>query len=203
MRGAWLDSGKSSGVKVPRDGAAPHFVAYQFPTGEAIFSVDEYAAVVANGHTLASRWISEGTGEYAVAHGTYLGQKGAGSARARSDALACKGLALGYLVGGAMVETLQLVDVEVYAADSRARGLPFAALVRIDGDAVRALRSQSALIAGFLRYGNLDAATNIANRPGVFAMRTLGSALDPEERRHWRQTVDRTQVVRAARGVIC
>jgi hypothetical protein len=186
-----------------REGANPHFVLYEFPTGQAIFSVDEYAAVIANGHALASRWISQEAGEYAIAYGTYLAQRGIDPAQARSDALACKGLGLGYLVGGAMVETLGLVDVEVYAADSLAKGLPFSALVRIDGDAVRALRSQSAVIAAFLRYGNLDAATNIANRPGVFAMRTLGEALDVDARRQWRTFVNRTQVVRAARGVIC
>jgi hypothetical protein len=203
MRGAWLDSVKNSGMRVRQHGEAPHFVSYKFPTGEAIFTVEEYSAVVAHAHTLASRWITQGTGEYAVAYGTYLAQKGVDSAQARADALACKGFALGYLVGGAMVETLELVDIEIYAEDRRARGLPFAALVRIGGDAVRALRSQSALIAGFLRYGNLDAATNIANRPGVFAMRALGGPLRADVRRQWRRTVDGTQVVRAARGVIC
>lgn len=202
MRGVWLGSA-SNRVKILWDQAAPHFVSYAFPTGEAIFSAEEFSAIVANECKLGSRWIAEGSGEYAVTYGTYLAQKGVGADRARADALKCKGLGLGYLIGGAMVDTMELVDVELYAADRRARGLPFAALVRVDGEAVQALRSQSAMLAGFLRYGNLDAATNIANRPGVFAMRTLGASLDADARRSWRRTVDRTQVVRAARGVIC
>jgi hypothetical protein len=201
MRGVWLDSA-SNKVAAKRDDAAPHFVSYAFPTGEAIFSLQEYATIVANGVMLGSRWIAEGAGEYAVTYGTYLAQKGVDADCARADALKCKGFGLGYLIGGAMVETLELVDIELYAADRRARGLPFAALVRVEGEAVQVLRSRSTMLAGFLRYGNLDAATNIANRPGVFAMCSLGQSLDAQARRNWRSTVERAQVLRAARSVI-
>ncbi|MEX3629997.1 MAG: hypothetical protein VB138_11515, partial [Burkholderia sp.] len=119
-----------------------------------------------------------------------------------TDPLRCRGFGLGYLFGKA-VEMLELIDVELYAADRKAPGLPFSALVRLDGGALHVLRSQAAVLAAFLRYRNLDAATNIANRPGVFALRALGDALHDSERRRWRELVDRTQVVRAARGVIC
>jgi hypothetical protein len=199
-----------------------HFIWYRFPTGTALFSVPEYSAVTSHMHALASQWLSPGQGEYAVAYGTYLAQEGIEVAQARVDALKCRGLGLGYLLGP-KVEVLELVDIELYAAQKGRPGLPFAALVRIDGAAVEVLRSQSAIIAAFLRYRNLDAAQNIANRPGVFAMRALGESLEhatvarageagvegagntvpgTRARRAWRSTVDRVQVVRAARGVV-
>ncbi|WP_176331374.1 hypothetical protein [Burkholderia vietnamiensis] len=189
-------------MRIVRDGAMPHFVFHQFPTGEAIFSLDEYASVLSHGHALVSQGLKTGLGEYAVAYGTYIAQKGVDQQTARADALRCRGFGLGYLFGKT-VEMLELIDVELYAADRKAPGLPFSALVRLDGCALHVLRSQAAVLAAFLRYRNLDAATNIANRPGVFALRSLGDALHESERRRWRELVDRTQVVRAARGVIC
>lgn len=196
---------KSNDVRIARDGAQPHFVSYEFPTGEAIFSLEEFQSILSNGQALAGTWIAAGAGEYAVASGTYLAQKGVSPERARVDALKCRGLGLGYLIGGRRVETLELVDLELYGADRKAHGLPFAALVRVDGEAISVLRSQSAVLAAFLRYRNLDPATNIANRPGVFAMRELGAPLEPDEcvGGAWRRKIDRTQVVRAARGVLC
>lgn len=175
------------------------FVFRQFPRGEAIFSVAELAAVTAHGHTLGSQWGRTGAGTLVTVYGSYLPQRDVDLAQARRDAMACRGRGLGYLFGS-VVRVLELVDLDLFEGVRKAPGLAFAAAIRLDADVFDYLRVPENGIAAFLRFRNLDAADNIANRPGVFAIR--GVNVTDAADHSWRSGLDRKRAESAARGVV-
>ncbi|CAE6794609.1 hypothetical protein R70006_05012 [Paraburkholderia domus] len=179
---------------------AVHFIRHRLPSGEVLLSMPEAAILPVRGRALASQWLNDSDGEMAVAQGAYLPQVGVRLSQAALDVQSAVGQRLGYLVGD-MVQTLELLDIEVQQDPECRDRLPFSALVRIAGSALPLLRYGHLTVSAFLRYSNIDAATNILNRPGVFAMKTLGRALSGDDRLNWRDELNRRQVRRLAREI--
>lgn len=180
--------------------SAAHFIRHRLPSGEVLLSMPEAAILPVRGRALASQWLPEAGGEMAIAQGAYLPQVGVRLSQAALDVEKAVGHGLGYLVGD-MVQTLELLEIEVQQDPECRDRLPFAALVRIAGSAVPLLRGGQLTVSAFLRYANIDAATNILNRPGVFVMKTLGRALSGEDLLNWRDQLNRRQVRRLAREI--
>ncbi|KVV07455.1 hypothetical protein WK77_16855 [Burkholderia ubonensis] len=165
-----------------------------------LLSVAELAIIREKARTLMDRWIKEGEGEISIAYGAYLPQVGVTTEQAGRDIPDAVGRGLGFVFGG-MVQTLELVDVELRPDAGLVGRIPFAALVRAPSEASRMMRNQQVILGAFLRYSNLDPATNILNRPGVFAMQMFSPAMTAGDAQNWVGRINEKQLRRSARWV--
>lgn len=169
------------------------------PTGEVLISPSEESALRTYGRRLASQGIGDDAGHLAIAYGAYFPQLGVAPSQVEEDVAGAVGHRLGYVLGD-VVQSLGLLDVKLSGEPMPGR-LACAALVRIAGTAVSLLREQRVVLAAFLRFSNLDAATNILNRPGVFALAALSPVLSEEQSLGWRDRVNPKVLRRAAKGI--
>ncbi|MBN3729376.1 hypothetical protein [Burkholderia sp. Tr-20390] len=176
------------------------FLKHSLPSGDVLLSVAELQLIREQARTLLDRWIKEGEGELSIAYGAYLPQIGVGLPLAERDIADAVGHGLGFVFGG-IVQTLQLVDIDLRPSAGSVGRIPFAALVRAPDEPSRLLRNQQTMLAAFLRYSNLDPATNILNRPGVFAMQMFSPALSASEAPNWTGKINEKQLRRSARWV--
>ncbi|MEX3555107.1 MAG: hypothetical protein VB131_00225 [Burkholderia gladioli] len=176
------------------------FIVHSLPSGDVMLSVAEYAVIQEKARTLMDRWIKPDEGELSIAYGAYLPQVGVSMGQAAEDMRVAVGHGLGFVLGG-IVQTLELVDVEVRPGLNAAGRIPFAALVRAPSDASTTMRHQQATLGAFLRYRNLDPATNILNRPGVFAMQLFSPAMAAREAGRWSERINERQLRRSARWI--
>ncbi|MBR8427278.1 hypothetical protein [Burkholderia cenocepacia] len=176
------------------------FIVHSLPSGDMMLSVAELAIVREKARTLMDRWIKAGEGELSIAYGAYLPQVGVSVGQAATDMRAAVGHGLGFVFGD-IVQTLELIDLETRPGLIGADRIAFAALVRAPSEVCKAMRNQQAVLGAFLRYRNLDPATNILNRPGVFAMQLFSPALATSEAGRWVERLNEKQLKRSARWV--
>lgn len=78
--------------------------------------------------------------------------------------------------------------------------IPFAALVQADPAMIERIADKKTrrAVTAFLRYANLSPATNILNRPGVFALKGVERRIkdDPITPAGWRKHIDRDRAGR-------
>lgn len=181
-------------------GRGSFFIVHSLPSGDLMLSVVELAIIREKARTLMDRWIKPDEGEVSIAYGAYLPQVGVSMGQAAADMKASVGHGLGFVFGD-IVRTLELIDVEVRPGLSETDRIPFAALVRAPSDVSKEMRHQKAVLGAFLRYGNLDPATNILNRPGVFAMQMFSPAMEAGEAGRWVERINERQLKRSARWI--
>ncbi|WP_199028515.1 hypothetical protein [Ralstonia sp. ASV6] len=172
---------------------------HKLPTGVVLLTDAEESALRTQAHRLASQSIADDAGEFAIAYGAYFPQVGVSKAQARRDIEQAIGHRLGYVLLNTVC-AMGLLDVHL-GSDAMEDRIPCAVLVRIDGVATDLLRKRQMVLAAFLRYANQDAATNILNRPGFFALTFLSPAMEREQALAWRELIHVGQVRSAATGI--
>lgn len=176
------------------------FVVHSLPSGDVMLSAAEFAIIREKARTLMDRWIKPDEGEISIAYGAYLPQVGVSMDQAADDMQVAVGHGLGFVLGG-IVQTLELIAIEMRLGLSGTDRIPFAALVRAPSDASTSMRHQQAVLGAFLRYSNLDPATNILNRPGIFAMQLFSPAMAVGEVGRWVERINEKQLRRSARWI--
>ena len=169
---------------------------HALPTGVVYLTDAEEEALRTQGHRLSSQGIADEAGELAIAYGAYFPQVGVSKSQGRRDIEQAIGHRLGYVLWSA-VHSIGLLGVHL-GADTLSDRLPCAVLIRIDGVAKELLRERQLLLAAFLRFGNVDAATNVLNRPGFFALSALSPALERSDALSWTERIHVGKVKRAA-----
>lgn len=142
---------------------------------------------------------------FELAYGAYLPQPSQADDEALGAAKAASGFWMG-TVNGALCDVVGLEDVEFFPAVTigHSSKIPFAALICINAstrDRIQ-LDSRRALTC-FVRYeSQMTPATNVLNRAGIFAIKSLVKRLDaPLTKANWRDQVDSERVLRHASKV--
>lgn len=116
------------------------------------------------------------------------------------DMARSRGYQLGYIDGG-LCRAIELCDFIAFEPQRRGHALdiPFAALIRTH---VAMPSKDRQAVSAFLRYAQMSPATNILNRPGIFAFkgeeRRLGGVAVTHQ--NWRTFIDQSRAVRAAQN---
>lgn len=114
-----------------------------------------------------------------------------------------KGYQLGH-VKGEQCRAIEMCDIEAFEPIQRGKAvdIPFAALIRTH---IEIPDGSTQAVTGFLRYlSQMNPATNILNRPGLFAFKAQDRRVKVEAltAENWRQYIDQPRAIRAARQSI-
>lgn len=139
---------------------------------------------------------------FKVVYGSYKSQPGFSADVAITNIGLSTGYALGH-VKDKECRALELCDVITFTPLQRGKALdiPFAALIRTHIDMPS---GDTQAVTAFLRYATqMTPATNILNRPGLFAIKAQERRIRvPVTHENWRGFVDEARVDRAARNAI-
>jgi len=174
-----------------------------FPMRDAMLLLDihEHVALTTHGDSLQDVDEDEETMLLKLVYGSYKPQPAL-----RDDAQASlasmmelKGYALGH-VKGQRCRAIELCDIEAYEPIRRGKALdiPFAALIRTH---IEMPKGTGQAVTGFARYlSQMTPATNILNRPGLFAFKAQDRRVkvDALTAERWREFIDQSRAVRAA-----
>lgn len=165
-----------------------------------LIDVQEMAAIETHSEEIADAKENEETMPLKVVYGCYKPQPGI----AIAEALKMITTGLGYRHGHIDQRTcrgLEFLDVVTYTPVSRGYSMdvPFAALVRTH---VEFPKDQERPMTFFLRYEGMNPATNILNRPGIYAITQQERRVKSLEHENWRSSIDKSRATKALRLAI-
>lgn len=142
---------------------------------------------------------------FELVYGVYMPQPNLEAERALADASAATGFWLGAVVD-TTCHAIGLEDAVFYppVQIGHALRIPFAGLVCIGAEALAEVRTDSArALTCFLRFREqMSPATNILNRPGVFAIKSYDKRVSGMlKKEDWKSRVDEDRVHRTAAKV--
>lgn len=142
---------------------------------------------------------------FELVYGVYLPQSGITPEQGLDDAKSARGFWMGTVIG-TTCHPVGLEDAVFYPAIQlrHAVRIPFAALVCIGSEALTEIRTDSVrALTCFTRYTQqMSAASNVLNRPGIFAIKAYAKrASGSLTKENWQSQIDIDRVHRAAAQV--
>ncbi len=174
------------------------YALFQIDDKMLLLDIHEHVALMDNCDSIADVSEDEDSMPLKIVYGSYKPQRGFDADAAVMSMAEIKGYALGHVMDKTC-RAVELCDFVAYAPLLRGHAIdiPFAALVRTHVDMPTADRQA---VTAFVRYfSDMTPATNILNRPGVFAFKAQERRVrDEVTQANWRTFIDEKRAVDAA-----
>lgn len=164
----------------------------------------ESQAVIEHGDTIMDA-VQPSDEVFELVYGAYLPQHGVPTEKALADANNARGFWMGTVLGSTC-HLVGLEDVVFYPAVhvGHATRIPFAALICVGNEALAEIRTESArALTCFTRYSQqMTPATNVLNRPGIFAIKSHAKRSSGKlTKENWQSQIEVDRVHRSAAKV--
>lgn len=166
-----------------------------------MLDINEYAALDAHHDNIEDIVEDETTMELKIVYGSYKPSPGMDADSAVIDITEMKGYELGH-IDDKTCRAIEFCDFQAYAPIYRGKALdiPFAALIRTH---VEIPSGKTQAVTAFIRYKTqMSPATNILNRPGLFAIKAQEKRGTSFDQQNWRTYIDEERMHRCATTAI-
>lgn len=178
------------------------YALFQIDDKMLLLDIREHVALLENCDAIADMEEDEDSMPLKIVYGSYKPQRGYDADAAVMSMAELKGYALGHVMGKTC-RAVEFCDFVAYAPLLRGHAIdiPFAALIRTHVEMPSADRQA---VTAFVRYfSQMTPATNILNRPGLFAFKAQEQRVRGElNRENWRTFVDEARALRSARQAV-
>lgn len=167
-----------------------------------LLDIHEHVALMDNCDSIADIEEDEDSMPLKIVYGSYKPQRGYDADAAEMSMAEIKGYALGHVMGKTC-RAVEFCDFVAYAPLLRGHAIdiPFAGLIRTHVEMPSVDRQA---VTAFARYfSDMTPATNILNRPGLFAFKAQEQRVRGEvTQANWRTFVDENRALRAAHKAV-
>jgi hypothetical protein len=176
-----------------------------FPINEdrkmVLLDINEYAALDEHHDTIQDLEEDETTMALKIVYGSYKPLPGVDAEKAVSDITEIKGYELGH-IDDKTCRAIEFCDFHSYDPIYRGKALdiPFAALIRTH---IEIPSGKTQAVTAFVRYKTqMSPATNILNRPGLFAIKAQEKRVTDIDQQNWHTHIDEERMLRSAATAI-